>query len=65
MATNEMVLKRLIDLKLVPSESDGNCWLAKERISSFGGKTASELIIEGQVAAVLEHIERIADGGYA
>lgn len=65
MATYEVVLKHLIDLRLVSSEHDGNRWLTKEKIPSFGGKTAAELIIDGHADAVLEYIERISDGGYA
>ncbi len=62
---NEVVLKHLIDLRLVFSERDGKRWMTQEKIPGFGGKTANELIIEGYAEAVIEHIRRISDGGYA
>ena len=65
MTTKETVLQHMIDLRLVSSKHDGNRWLTKEKISSFGGKTAAELIIDGHADAVLEYIERISCGGYA
>lgn len=65
MTTNEVVLKHLIDLRLVLSEHDGSRWLIKEKIPGFGGKTAAELIMDGHADTVLEYIERISDGGYA
>ena len=65
MTENEEVLKHLIDLRLVFSERDGKRWMTQEKIPGFGGKTANELISDGCVDAVIKHIERISNGGYA
>ena len=51
MTTKEIVLKHLLDLRLVSSEHDGYRWLTEEKILSFGGKTATELITEGRADA--------------
>ena len=61
----EIVLERLINLGLVSKRNDGERWITKEKIPDFGDKTAAELIILGRFDAVLEYIERIADGGFA
>jgi len=60
----EIIIERLIDLELVSCAKAGSNWLIKEKIQSFGGQTAAELILKGLGDAVLEHIERIAEGGY-
>lgn len=40
-------------------------WFRHQPIPAFGGKTAAELVREGRTAAVLEHLEMLADGVYA
>ncbi len=40
-------------------------WFKNQPLSGFGGKTAMELVREGKTAAVMEHLEMLADGVYA
>ena len=63
--TKKTVILRMRELKLVTTNSDAERWLIKEKIPSLGDKTAAQLILEGQADAVLQHLERITDGGYA
>lgn len=64
MTTKEIVLQRLIDLKLVMDRKDGERWMLEGKIPAFGYRTATQLIIEGKADALLDEIERIAIGGY-
>ena len=64
MTTKEAVLQRLIDLRLITNRSEGERWLVNEKIPAFGCKTPAQLILEGHTSALLEAIERIAEGGY-
>lgn len=65
MTETEVVLNHLMDLRIVCNEHDGKRWMTQEKIPGFGGKTADELISDGRCDAVIKHIERISDGGYA
>lgn len=65
MTTKETLLQHLIDLKLVIDRSDGERWMLEEKIPAFGYRTATEIIQEGRVDALLDEIERTANGGYA
>jgi len=40
-------------------------WFRSQPLSSFGDKTAEDLVKEGRADAVKAYLSRIADGGYA
>lgn len=40
-------------------------WYRAEPIAGFGGRTAESLVKEGKAAAVRDHLDRIALGGFA
>ena len=65
MITKEIVLQRLLDLKLVADRNDGEHWMIDGKIPDFGNRTATQLIEEGRADALLDEIERMASGGYA
>ena len=64
MTTKETVLQRMIYLKLVANRDDGERYLSEINIAGFG-KTGAQLINEGRADALLDYIERVAEGGYA
>lgn len=40
-------------------------WFRHQPLAGFDGQTAEELVTSGHGAAVLKHLESLADGGYA
>lgn len=34
-------------------------------LPAFGGRTAAEMVADGQIPAVLRHLEALAEGGFA
>lgn len=64
MIKKEIVLQRMIDLKLVTNKDDGECYLLEVKIPGFG-KTGDQLIEEGYADALLNYVDRVAEGGYA
>ncbi len=40
-------------------------WFRHQPIAGYGGRTASQLVEEGQAEAVLSHLEDLRDGAYA
>lgn len=64
MTTKEIVIQRMIKLKLVTNIGDGECFLSKVNIPAFG-KTGDQLIKEGYADSLLDHIEQVAVGGFA
>lgn len=47
------------------SRQQALAWFHNQPIHSFGGKTAAELVRDGRIEAVKEHIARIDKGGYS
>lgn len=64
MTTKESVIQRMIELKLVTSKDDGECYLLEVKIASFD-KTGAQLIKEGYADSLLDHLEQVAVGGFA
>lgn len=48
-----------------PDAGEAVLWFRRHRIAAFGGLTAEDLVRQRHAAAVLEHLEALADGGYA
>ena len=65
MITKEIVLQRLLDLKLVADRNDGERWMMDGKIPAFGNRTATQMLEEERADALLDEIERMASGGYA
>lgn len=58
-----MILNRIIPWCGTPMQA--YAWFRSEPLPSFGDLTAEELVKRGMADAVMKHIGRIAEGGYA
>jgi len=47
------------------STGEAFSWYTSERLPSFGGRTAAQLVREGRASAVIDYLARIDQGGYA
>lgn len=47
------------------AELSAYAWYRSQPLPSFGGRTAEDLVREGQGEAVKHYLSRIAEGGYA
>ena len=60
-------LKEIVDriTEWVGSEAEAFAWCRSNPIAGFGGKTAEQLVMSGEAAAVRGYLDHIAVGGYA
>lgn len=58
-----LILNRVLPWCGTPMQA--YAWFRSEPIPSFGDLTAEEMVKRGMAGAVLAHIGRIAEGGYA
>ncbi|MEW8139467.1 MAG: hypothetical protein AB2761_20580 [Candidatus Thiodiazotropha endolucinida] len=58
-----LILNRVLPWCGTPMQA--YAWFRSEPIPSFGDLTAEEMVKRGMAGAVLSHIGRIAEGGYA
>ncbi len=50
--------------EIIGDDAKAAVWFRHQPLAGFAGRTAEELVAAGHAAAVLRHLDQLADGGY-